>query len=1027
MSTQDPKRRPLQWRSLPELDAHPKLTFDAPSDPAEVSRRAFMGLMGASAALAGANLSGCVRKQVQHVIPYAKRPEDLIPGNPTYYATAFQVGARVQGIVVESQEGRPTKVEGNPQHPMSQGAADAWAQASVLNLYDPHRSAVPKRVEGGKGSDLSWEALYQELDATMKAARAKGGQGVGIVLPTITGPSLHAQLAELQRALPKARWFRSDPAAPTNAWAGAALVAGAGAHVAYDLEGAQRILALDCDFLGREGDVVANARAFADGRRVAEPTDPMNRLYAVEPNFSATGATADHRLRLRGAEVGDFLRALAKRLFSDDHVPLPAGADAIPLDGAKLDEKAGRFLRAVSADLAKHKGAAVVLVGERQPAWVHALGHLVNAGLGAFRGSKPVARWARHEQLAGLGDLQALAKALADGALDTLVVLGASPLTEAPSALKLAELWPKAATRIHAGLYFDATARACTLHLPVSHDLEAWGDARSTDGTVALIQPLIDPLYFTPSLLELAARLATGKPAAGYALVRSHWRQAVPAANFDIAWRRWLHTGVIAGAPKPAAPSAARWEGLKSALAGVKAPAALGAGAVELNFHIDPKVLDGRWANNGWLQELPDPMTKLTWDNAALVSKALAQELGVVNGDLVRLEAQGASLELPIFVAPGQAARTVSLHLGYGRDDLGQVAQGAGFDVNPLRPADGAWFRGDAKIARGEGSYDLATTQKSGSLTPPGDEGAWKRRPIVRVGERLEKNGQGVWVSAFDEERKPNREFVKDDEFLPDWRIKSLSDRPEMTGDQQWGMSIDLNACTGCNACVVACVAENNIPVVGKARVLKGREMHWLRIDRYYEGDGDEPQAEVQPMGCQQCENAPCETVCPVAATTHSPEGLNDMAYNRCVGTRYCSNNCPYKVRRFNFFNYNNDIPPLVRMLKNPDVTIRFRGVMEKCTYCVQRITEARIEAKVHGDGHIPDIADPKAKTRPVVTACQQTCPTQAIVFGDIANENSQVSILRDQPRRYEVLGELNTKPRTTYLAKIRNPNPDLV
>lgn len=1096
---------PRYWSSVAEYNA-PEMAGSAEFDElatAEdsvldpVSRRKFLAVTSAGAALAGT--AGCVRKPVEYLIPYSKRPEDLIPGKAVYYATTFTAGTKVLGVLAESQDGRPIKIEGNPQHPNSRGRAGTWAQASILNIYDPERSTVPSLVlatSGGSGhgegdhsgghgdagkqgyvwTDVDLDRAWRAVDHAMNASRAKKGAGLGFILPTVTSPALAAWLGAFAKAMPRARMFRVDTTYPANTRAGAGLVAGRNTHTSLNLAKAKVIVSIDADFLGREGDTERHASDWAAGRRVKKQTDPMNRVYSVEPHFTLTGAMADHRLRLRGRDTGSALKQIANLLFTKLGVALPPGAgNAASSLGNEVfgQPKIAKFLETVAKDMAAHPGAAVVVVGERQPAWVHALGHFINEALGANRS---IVTWHQEDPTSAFGTAQQLAEALNGGQLDTVVSLDANPVLNAPGALDMGKLFSKATTAIHFGMYFDETAQASNVHLPLTHWLEQWGDAKSEDGTISLQQPLIAPLMHAPSPLEVVARLTNGQAQDGRALLMSHWRKS----DGDKEWASWLHTGVVGVQTKPS--GGRRWSALAGLLARIEPQIA--EGKFEVNFHWDSKVLDGRWANNAWLVELPDPMSKLSWDNAGYISPATAEMLEVTDGDVIEIEVAGRALRIPAMVAPGQADATVSLNFGWGRE-IGSVATGAGVNVYPLQDPAGRYFLPDATVRKVGGHVPLANIQKYGSLTPPG--GGWSRRPIIRRADRMTVDGKDGWVkydppkggSETDAEAKAkvaepkdgkpaaavaakaaaaavlNEEFVLTDELMAANRIKSLSDNPldavkrgepnphnkSCTEDyfkeygpkgaceppQQWGMTIDLNTCIGCEACMVACIAENNISVVGKDRVIKGREMHWIRMDRYYEGDPNDPMVSLMPMTCQQCENAPCETVCPVAATVHSPEGLNDMAYNRCIGTRYCANNCPYKVRRFNYFNYNLDIHPLAQMQKNPDVTLRFRGVMEKCTYCVQRINEAKIDAKVNGNRRVPDIDDARAQSMPAISACQQACPTDSIVLGDVSDPNSRVSRLKAEPRDYKVLGYLNTKPRTSYLAKIRNPNPDLV
>ena len=1052
----------------------------------QASRRKFMGILGASTALAGLS-SGCIRKPVEHIFPYAKRPEDSLPGKALYYATSLQIGATVHGLLVETHEGRPTKVEGNPSHPANRGKTDAFAQATILGLYDPERSREPMsrvlqaqlvlkseatqeqakelvinklcsdlyehvlgvskstdrartasdkcradaaaagasfkleaREEEGKKEKVAQLAVpsevamsttaalaWHQLDALFTGAQANASK-LAFVITDSLSPSYRAQLAAVAAKYRGARFYVSDPAADSNRTAGARMLAGDGVRQTYSLKGAKTIAAFDADFLGVESDSVRLSREWAAGRKVAGPKSGkrMSRLYAVEPHFTPTGAAADHRLAIRGTDIVAALTTLVTRLaekhkLADGRLP-QSGLDLLKslkvYSPDAFGDRGAAFFISMAKDLAKHKdGKAVIVVGERQPPEVHALAALANTMLGAV-GSQGKGLMQFHgRDFLPTKSLSDLAADL-ETSIDTVVCLGTNPAYDAPGSLGLADKLSKVKTLVHFGIHRDETAQIATWHLPVSHAFESWGDLQSVDGTLSIAQPLIAPLYETSSLLEVAARIATpGKAADGAELVRAQWRAD------DKRWRKWLHVGVgDKQAGRPALVNA--WPELGKALT---APREAVKGW-EVNFHLDPCILDGRFSNNGWMQELPHPMSKVTWDNAAYINPVDAESMGVKNGDFLAIKLGERSAAVPAWIAPGQARKTISVNLGYGRKKLGSVADGAGFDVYKLRNADAPSFE-IGSVESGAGDYLLASTQDYGYLDPDGPaENAkiieYKERPIYRE------------ATVADYKKRPK--FSQDGDLMPPERLHSLWDHPVLTGKQQWGMSIDLNLCTGCNACTAACGAENNIPVVGKDMVANGRELHWIRIDRYYRDFSDQPRAVVMPVGCMHCETAPCENVCPVQATAHSPEGLNDMAYNRCLGTRYCANNCPYKVRRFNFFNFNLDIDPVSQMQKNPNVTIRFRGVIEKCSYCVQRINAAKIDAHVAGEEVVKDGV--------IVTACEQACPTSAITFGDIANPESRVSKLKKQPRDYDLLSDLLTLPRTSYLARVTNPNPTL-
>jgi Fe-S-cluster-containing dehydrogenase component len=1045
------------WRSLADHDgqhAAPADEFPGQAEttdptfvtPARLARRKFNGLLGAGTALAGLTTTGCLRKPVEHILPFAKRPEDTIPGQPIYYATAYQVGHSVIGLLVESQDGRPTKVEGNPRHPESGGSTDTWAQASVLSLYDPDRCRVVHHMKDGKHADSDWDTVQTELGAVIKEFKAKGGEGLALVLPTITSPTFRDTLKQLREKMPKLRVFVDDPTAATNANAGAELLLGENARSTYHLSGVKVIAAFDADIFQTEADHNRLQREFAEGRHVSNPDDAanMSRLYAVEPHFTTTGAQADHRVRVRAAHVGAVLGAVARELFTTHGLRTPPGGEGLAnaLPTAALEPDVAKFATVLAKDLIaakNNRGTSAVVVGERQPAWVHALGLLVNFSLGnAGNSIRP-----RFDDTAFKAeDLTALAQGLGDNTIAKVIALETNPAFDAPGELGLAAAL-KGKVLVHQGQHLNETAKLADWCLPASHYLESWGDVEAADSTVSIVQPLIAPLHDSWSSLELVAWMLSDARIDGYSLVKGYWRTAAGQMWSDKLWRRWLHDGVVQGAQRAGGTASPR--DLAGLLAAFKTASVDPGDKFEVNFHLDPTIADGRDANNAWLQEAPHPMTKLAWDNGAYVSVDTARALGVENCDLVRISVGGRSVDVPVWIAPGQAENTVSLNLGYGRQGLGAVADGAGVDVYPLQTAANRWFVGGADVIKAGGRRAIYSTQDHGSLSPGVDpartrdertgnylgpdqvapDGEKRRgdyvgegypdRPIVRV----------TTVEGF----KKDPDFAAKGDLIAEAELKSLWDHnthpdfgaPALTGLQQWGMAIDLNRCTGCGTCTVACQAENNIPTVGRKEVGNGREMHWIRLDRYYTGPKEAPEAVVQPMLCQHCETAPCENVCPVQATAHSPEGLNDMAYNRCIGTRYCANNCPYKVRRFNFFNYNKEPRndhELVRMVKNPDVTVRFRGVIEKCSYCVQRIQEAKIQAHTAGEDLVKDGA--------IVVACQQACPSSAISFGDIKDPDSKVSKVKANQRNYGVLTDLNTRPRTTYLGRVRNPNPEL-
>jgi molybdopterin-containing oxidoreductase family iron-sulfur binding subunit len=965
------------WRGLEELadseEFQSLLRREFPENASEwmdpVSRRGFLKLMGASLALAG--LSACTGQPDERIVPYVKAPEEIVPGKPLFFATAMPLGGYATGLLAESHMGRPTKVEGNPKHPASLGATDAFAQASILTLYDPDRSQAVLNA----GHISSWNAFAAALGTELEKQKARRGAGLRVLTETVTSPTLAAQLRALLARFPAAKWHQYEPAARDNARLGARLAFGEFVETRYRLERADVILALDADFLCSGPGCVRYAHDFAERRKIHGRDARMNRLYVVESTPTNTGTMADHRLALRAGEIEGFARAVAQGLGI-------LGGTAAAASGPHA-----KWIAAVARDLQKHRGASLVVAGDGQPPVVHALIHAINHALGNVGATVTHTDPVEANPVDQRESLQALARDMEAGRVDVLIVLGGNPAFTAPADLQFAERLSRAKFRVHLGLYDDETARLCDWHIPEAHYLEAWSDARAYDGTATVIQPLIAPLYGGKSAHELLAEILGQPGRTGYEIVRDYWKGRHRSKDFELFWRTALHDGVIDGTALPA-----KSVSLKKGIGETGKRGNGEGGGLEIVFLPDPTIWDGRFANNGWLQELPKPLTKLTWDNAALVSPATAERLGLSTGDVVELQHGGRTVRAPIWIMPGHASDSITVHFGYGRTRTGRVGTGAGFDAYPLRTTTAPWFASGLTIRKTGARYPLVTTQSHNSM-----EG----RHLVRAGTLEEYQRHPEFARQMGEE--PPRDLT----LYPGFKYEGYA----------WGMAIDLNACTGCNACVVACQAENNSPIVGKDQVSRGREMHWIRIDRYYQGGVDNPEIHHQPVMCQQCENAPCEAVCPVAATNHSAEGLNDMVYNRCVGTRYCSNNCPYKVRRFNFLQFQDFETPSLKLMRNPNVTVRSRGVMEKCTYCVQRINAAKIEAEK---------ADRSVRDGEILTACQQACPAQAIVFGNVNDPGSRVSKLKAEPRSYGLLADLNTRPRTTYLAKVRNPNPEL-
>ncbi len=958
------------WRSLEELSNSPEFSEwvnrefpESASILDSSSRRTMLKLMAASFGLAG--LTACSRP-VERILPAVKGVEDQIPGNPLYYSTAISLGGVATGLIVESHEGRPTKVEGNPLHPASGGACSAFAQASILDLYDPDRS----RFVMAEDRQSSWEEFFAAAKPHFDPASMGAGDGLRFLSQTVNSPSLEAVRAHALQRYPKARWVEYEPISRDEELAGAEQAFGRRLQAHYRFDRADVVVSLDADFLGLDAPAVIYIRDYSRRRRVASGKDSMNRLYMAESQYSVTGAMADHRLRMRVNEVRELAAALARELGV-----LPASPNVLNADPRR------KWVAAVARDLKRNGERSIVIAGPRQPAEVHALAHLMNHALG---NTGRTVTYTESPFVPQLSALKELAGEMAAGKVATLVILGGNPVYDAPADLNFEGAMKKVPLTIHLGEWRNETAALSKWRLPEAHYLESWGDLRALDGTASIQQPLIRPLYDGKTAAELVAALTGYKDQRGYDIVRNYWMARWPAAEAELTWRRCLHDGVIPNTqyplvePKPGKPPA------------MNAAASQG---LELAFYPSASTWDGRFANNGWLQETPEPMTKLTWDNVALLSPATARELGVATGDLITVSVQGREIGIPAWIQPGHADGAISMALGYGRTRCGRVGDNVGHNAYRLRTVSNFHFGGGVSIRKTGEKYRLASAQEHHSM-----EG----RPLVR--------------EATLEEYRKEPDFAR--EARHEIEAFSIFGDYDYSKGNQWGMVIDLNACIGCNACAVACQAENNVPIVGKDQVARGREMHWIRLDRYYAGPEDNPEAVTQPMTCQQCERAPCESVCPVGATSHSPEGLNDMAYNRCVGTRYCSNNCPFKVRRFNFLDYHKGLTEVGKMAFNPDVTVRMRGVMEKCTYCVQRIEEKKIQALNEGRRPIRD--------GEITPACAQTCPAEAIVFGNINDPDSRVAKLKKQNRNYTLLDQLNLKPRTSYLAKLRNPNPEL-
>lgn len=1031
------------WRGLDELAHTPEfrqwVEREFPEGASELdplSRRHFMKIMSASFLLAGVGLgaSGC-RRPTEKLEPFGRMPENYVHGAPQYYATAMPTSDGALPLVVKSNDGRPTKIEGNALLPDSNGGTDRFAQASILNLYDPDRAT---RFTHNQQTTTP-EAAFDFLAGLSKQAKANGGQGLAFLMESGSSPSRRRLWQQLAKQLPQARWYIHDAVDLDIHRRAASEACGRSVKPQFRFDEATVIVSLDNDFLGSEPDVHANIKGFAKRRQVDKPEDSPNRLYIAESLLSITGMNADHRLRLSSSAVVRLAGALAAEVAAPGSI---AGLEKLTAP-AGVDPK---WVHECAQDLLAHKGQSLVVAGHRQPLAVHLLALAMNAGLGNV-GRTVLFHETPELKVDGLVELT---QALGSGQVDTLVILGCNPAYTAPADLdwaRLKETKAKSATIVRLGYSEDETFPLSTWHLPAAHYLESWGDALTSDGTLVPLQPLIAPLFGGLTELEVLARLAGASATDPYSIVRETFAGLVSNGDPEAAWRKFLHDGFLANSAAKPVEVKVNAGSVAQAVSALKL-AAPSKEQLEVVFARDYSVDDGRYNNNGWLQEMPDPITKVVWDNVVLISRKTAAELGVKNSDVVELSLGGQTVRGPIWVQPGQADYSLGLALGYGRERTGRVGTKTGFNAYRLRSAAAPNFAVGATLRKAGVTYPISCTQSHWSL-----EG----RAIIREADLSQYREHPTFAKHMEPEEAPVVAPLYPNPF----------DELKKKGLHQWGMSIDLNKCVGCSACMMACQSENNVPIVGKDQVNRGREMHWIRIDRYYAGRRlapkgsaearqdffetfqtesqqqfqdwiDNPQAIMQPMLCQHCEAAPCENVCPVAATSHDAEGLNVMTYNRCVGTRYCSNNCPYKVRRFNFFDYNkrpidklywgpfghrkDDEWDLMKMVKNPDVTVRMRGVMEKCTFCLQRIEQAKISQKVKA-GASSEVVVPEGT---FTTACAQACPAGAIVFGNINEPESRVSKLKGSDRDYSVLQTLLTKPRTTYLARVRNPNPKM-
>jgi len=1052
----EPESGRQYWRSLDQLAETPEfkdwLQREFPAGASEWedghSRRHFMKIMSASFMLAGIGLgaAGCRQKE-DHITPFGKAQENYIHGNPQFYATAMPTRGSAVPLVVRSYEGRPTKIEGNAYHPDSNGGADRWTQASILGLYDPDRA---QRFTHG-GTNVDPAAAMDFLADLSKKAATTLGDGLSFLMESSSSPSRARLQKIISKKFPKAKWYVYDAIDLDIHRRAASQVFGQSVKPYYKYDAAKVILSLDCDFIGAEEDAHVNIRRFAQGRNPDK--GELNRLYVTEALMSLTGVNADHRLRVASSLVSQIAAAITD-IVNGKSAATVAGVDP-------------KWISECAADLLAHKGESLVVAGYKQPLAVHLLAHqlnslLSNTGRTVVYNSVPEA---------AEGSIMALAKMLEIGSVDTLVILGGNPAYNAPADLNWAATSRKAKTVVRLAGYEDESFEGTDWHFPAAHYLESWGDVYTADGTLVPIQPLISPLFGSWTELEVLARIAGENTFSPYDIVRATFAEILGGNTGDEPWKKYLFDGFLAGsAARPVTVSLGDSTSWPTSAMQSDAPSLQ---KLEAVFFRDYSVDDGRYANNGWLQEMPDPIAKMVWDNAVLISRKTAGALGVRNKDLVTVRLGDRSVQGPIWVQPGMADNVIGLALGYGRNKAGRVGNGVGFNAYTLRTAEAQGIAVGATVTATGNTFPIACTQ---------DHWSMEGRPVVREANLAQFKEHPHFALGMDAPKAP-----KETSFYP-----NPLDEAKKVAHHQWGMSIDLNQCVGCSSCMMACQSENNIPIVGKDLVGRGREMHWIRIDRYYSGplkgrkfiDSfkpedeqqfaewiDDPQVVTQPMLCQHCEAAPCENVCPVNATVHDQEGLNVMVYNRCVGTRYCSNNCPYKVRRFNFLDYNKrpltalkgpryptpllhatngkwdilnwwsdpmdptkgmrnaDEWDLIKMIKNPDVTVRMRGVMEKCSYCLQRIEGAKIVQKVKagasGDVIVPDGANSR-EVNALKTACQQACPAGAIVFGNVADPDSAVSNRKKSPRNYSVLEFLLTKPRTTYLARVRNPNPNM-
>jgi molybdopterin-containing oxidoreductase family iron-sulfur binding subunit len=1003
------------WRTVDELADTPEfqdsLRREFPQHASEwvdsVSRRGFMKLMGASIALAG--LTGCTKQPAEPIYPYVKQPEDLVLGKPIYFATAHPFPMGSVPLLVKSEAFRPIKVDGNPEHPMNHGTTDAITQGTLLGLYDPDRS---QRVLY-RGQTRNYENFLAEFTAMLESKQTSKGEGLYFLSGTVVSPTLAAQWKSASAKYPQAKWIQYEPVNRDSARIASKQAFGDFYDAQYKLDGADVILALDADFLsGIQHPGFLKLAADYAKRRSLKPGVPMNRMYAVESTPSTTGFKADHRLRMRASQMEGFAAAIASAL----------GAGTAP-GGAAWTEEQTAYLNAAVKDLKASAGKCVAIPGEQAAPGVHLAAIAINQALGNVGKTVVYTETVNPMPTVQIDEMKQLVDDLNAGKVDWLVMFDTNPIYSAPVDLNFEKAMGRAKTVAYLSPYLDETAQICDWHINGNHYLESWSDVRAYDGTVSIVQPMIDPLYAGKTAHHIIQAMLDDPDTSPMQAVQQTWKSVLggKGGDVDVAWRKALHDGWIADTAFPAKTVTAKMSGMPT----VTVP---DANAMEVIFRPDPNVYDGRYANLGWMQELPKPITNLSWDNAALMSIQTMAQLRASESDVVEIEYQGRKIKASALVVPGHPDQSITVYLGYGRRNAGRVGTGQGFNAYPIRVSSAPLFAVGVNVKKTGETYECAITKshyidhrdmmareygdihKAETVHPPAGPQSLEareaeKRGIIRVAT-LEEYKQNPHFATTGEDREAPKNSTT---LFPLW---------DYSQGYAWALSIDLNSCVGCNACIISCYAENNIAVVGRHQVKVGRDMQWIRIDTYFEGDLDRPKAYFQPMTCQQCENAPCEQVCPVGATVHTPEGLNTMVYNRCVGTRYCSNNCPYKVRRFNWLLFSDWDTESLKLMRNPDVTVRSRGVMEKCTYCVQRIESAKIRA----DKENREIADGE-----IVTACQQACPTQAITFGNINDRNSRVSKIKEQTRNYTVLADINTRPRTSYIAGVVNPNPDLM